>query len=123
MDCDASYDRPQGRTLSTGSTRLTLKSHAIRTEGDLIKISPSKSDPFESRIDRLHAGGECVLLPEKQWEACIEDGSVLLSAWSNGRDRSVRYWVKFDPSNPAKDHACLDDLEGVFISKVNLTAG
>ncbi len=52
-------------------------------------------------------------LPETQWRVAIEGEALLLSAWSN--PNGIRHWVKFTPSNPVNDRACLDDLKGLIV--------
>lgn len=58
------------------------------------------------------------LLPKEQWAVAVENGCVLLSAWAKGPDQDFRHWVKFEPSRPLDDRACLEDLEGVRVDPI-----
>ena len=65
---------------------------------------------------------DCVLLPQNLWQVSIENGELMLSAWANGPDQNTQYWVKFTPSDPVKDHACLNDLKGVIGANIDFAA-
>lgn len=58
------------------------------------------------------------LLPREQWAVAVKDGLVYLSAWASGPDLDTRHWVKYEPSRPLDDRACLDDLEGVCVDPI-----
>lgn len=68
------------------------------------------------------------LLALADWRFSIQSDHALVSAWGNGEDHAVRYWVRLEPSDtsdasdPSDYRVSANDLKCIGIDEIDRTA-